>query len=872
MNRERLFSRLGPTLYAALVEATQVSRERRHAFVDLDHWLTALLRRPDSDMVRLLQALDVDLAAFRQRLEQGMAKTRESGDAVRDLSPVLEQCVGPAVTWSQILLPAGKVRSGHLLMAWLEQPAIARWFTQHDAKRLVHLDQDELIAAYEDAGAHWPEAAECRLEGGPSHPAGAEEADGDALAKWATCMTELAAQGQLDPVVGRHQELRQVIDILLRRRQNNPILVGEAGVGKTAIVEALAQEIHAGRIPPALHGAQVWALDITRMQAGASARGEFEQRLRSVMDAVTHSAVPVILFCDEAHTLVGAGGQAGTGDAVNLIKPMLARGQLRMVAATTWAEYKQFIEPDAALTRRFQTVPVDEPSDEGALGMLRVIAPRFAEHHGVHISDAALSAAVTLSRRYLPARQLPDKAIALLDTACARVAMSQCGVPADLDQLRHTVQMHEQALAWHAIDERLGLAEQAQATSGEPLVEAREQLQAVQQAVRQECAQVKDWLGEFATSDLPKPLDAAGLQWVQPWVDAGTIAQVLSEWSGIPCAQIDQDDASRLVTLSEQLCSQVHGQDAALAAIAQTLQVSRAGLQDPQRPLGVLLLAGPTGTGKSQTAAVLAELLFGGRHQLVQFNMNEFQEAHTVSTLKGAPPGYVGFGKGGRLTEAVRKRPYCVLLLDEFDRAHRDVQDIFYQAFDQGWMEDGEGRRVSFRNCLILLTTNVGDAEIATALAATPDMSQARLDAVALQRLQRQFAPALLSRIQVMAFRPLTQQALEGVARQGFREVGDRLEAQGLRWWQDPRAAAWVAQAVAQHPSAGRAVRDLLRQVVMPQIASSLLKAQSEQQTVRTVCLHADDGLAVSLSASAEDPVLPDTAAMADITQETTCA
>lgn len=872
MNRERLFSRLGPTLYASLVEATQMSRERRHAFVDIDHWLMALLRRPDSDVVQLLQALEVDLPQFRQHLEQGMAKNRESGDAVRDLSPILEQCVGPAITWSQVLLPSNKVRSGHLLLAWLEQSAVARWFTQLDARRLARLDLDQAMQVLEDGGAQWPESAECKAATDASSDASQDAAEGGALAKWATCMTQQAADAQLDPVVGRHQELRQVIDILLRRRQNNPILVGEAGVGKTAVVEALAQEIQAGRIPPALAGAQVWALDLTRMQAGASARGEFEQRLRSVMDEVAASPVPIILFCDEAHTLVGAGGQAGTGDAVNLIKPMLARGQLRMVAATTWAEYKQFIEPDAALTRRFQTVAIDEPSDEAALGMLRVIAPRFAQHHGVHISDAALSAAVTLSRRYLPARQLPDKAIALLDTACARVAMSQCGVPAELDDLRHTVQMHEQSLSWRANDHRLGLVNGEASPQEGDLEAAQHELDHVQGAVQQECHRVHQWLKDFERNDVPDALSAEELQWVRPWVDATVIAQVLSEWSGIPCTQIGKDDASRLVTLAEQLCSQVHGQDQALAAMAQTLQVSRAGLQDPHRPLGVLMLAGPTGTGKSQTAVALAEALFGGKHQLVQFNMNEFQESHTVSTLKGAPPGYVGFGKGGRLTEAVRKRPYCVLLLDEFDRAHRDVQDIFYQAFDQGWMEDGEGRRVSFRNCLILLTTNVGDAEILATTTATPDISQARLDAVALQRLQRQFAPALLSRIQVIAYRPLSQEALEGIAQQGFQEVAQRLAVQGLRWWVDPRAGRWVAQAVSQHPSAGRAVRDLLRQVVMPQVAASLLKAQSEQQPVRTVCLHADEGLAVSLSDSADDPAAPDLTPNHSPEQEATCA
>ncbi len=861
MNREKLFGRLGQTPYRALIDATAMGRSARHAFVDLDHWALCLLRREDSDLCRLVLALDGDIALLQGRLENALARAAQSGDSLRDISPSLERSVAPALSWSQLAVPTHHVRSLHILLAWLEDDSTHRWLQRLDPRGLGALTVETLLERFETQCLQWPEAREhAGVDNGASAMVlSAAPADASAheavLARWATSLSEQAQKDQLDPVVGRSSELRAVIDILLRRRQNNPILVGEAGVGKTAVVEALAQRIHQGEVPAGLQKARVWALDIARLQAGASARGEFEQRLRSVIDAVIACEHPIILFCDEAHTLIGAGGAAGTGDAVNLIKPMLARGQLRMIAATTWSEYKQFIEPDAALTRRFQAVAVSEPDNLTATAMLRVIAPRFASHHGVQIADSALTAAVILSRRYLPGRQLPDKAISLLDTACARVSMSQSSRPADLDAVHHDILTVEQALQWRANDRRLGLVQDDDLGLHCEHQSLRDKAATLTQQVQTQREQVDAWLKQLAAQDATTAPSAQLPAWqagdhgakafVRPWVDAHTIADILSEWTGVPVSDLAQDDAQRMMDMERLLQTRIHGQNAGLHAIVQSLQVSRAGLNEPHRPLGVLLLAGPTGTGKSQTAAALAELLFSGERHLIHFNMNEFQEAHTVSTLKGAPPGYVGFGKGGRLTEAVRQRPYSVLLLDEFDRAHPDVHEMFMQVFDQGWMEDGEGHRINFRNCLILLTSNLGDAEIEAACAATPDIAQSQLEALARARLQTRFAPALLGRIQLVAFRPLSVEALTRIAEQALEEVGQRVRENALEWRVDPAVAPWIAQAVAKHPASGRAVRDLLRQHVVPVIAQNLLAARAGQQPLARVRLCVEESLSL---------------------------
>lgn len=865
MNRERIFGCLNRTTYAALIDATTLCRSRRHTFIDLDHWALCLLQREQSDFAKLFAQWGHDVDDVKRRMEKALDTFNVGSESLRDISGPLEASVGRAVVWSQAAVPSGKVRTGHLLLAWLDDESTRRWLQQRVSQGLTAAAMDDVVQRYEALAASWPEAQECP---GSAHGDFLAEssASGDALAKWATCLTDQAARGELDPVVGRDDELRTVIDILSRRRQNNPILVGEAGVGKTAVAEALAQHIQADAVPAGLRGARVWALDLARMQAGAGVRGEFEQRVKAVIDAVLAAPEPVILFCDETHMLVGAGGTAGTGDAANLIKPMLARGELRMIAATTWSEYKQYIEPDAALVRRFQVVPVDEPDDAAAVDMLRTVAPRYAQHHRVHIVDAALRSAVALSRRYLPARQLPDKAISLLDTACARVAMSQDCAPAELARLTQQVLAIGQTLDWRASDRRIGVPTpgdeaELEAQRSDLALQARE----LERVVDDEREEVRAWLarlGASSTSQEALEMQEAGgalaaridaESWVRPWVDEHVIARVLAEWTGVPVTQIAQDEAQLIVELEDALGACIQGQAHGLRSIAQALQVSHSGLGDPQRPLGVMLLAGPTGTGKSQAAAKLAELLFGGERNLAQFNMNEFQEAHTISTLKGAPPGYVGYGKGGRLTEAIRKKPYGVLLLDEFDRAHPDIHEMFYQVFDQGWMEDGEGRRISFRNSLILLTTNIGDTDIDAACAADPLISQAKLEALVRERLRARFSPALLGRLQVVVFRPLDLDALTAIARQALGEIGQRLAQNGLGWHVDDNVAAWIAHAVAQHPANGRAVRDLLHQNVMPAIARGTLSARAQNRTLRTVRLSAADTLSLAFDNADED-------------------
>lgn len=864
MNRERRFGRLGESVYSALVDATALCQSRQQQFVELDHWLWCLWQRETSDVYRLVNLLDADAAKFTHRLERAVGSLPQSLGGIRDLSGTLEHAMERALGWSQLVGSCGHVRSGHLLLACLEDASIRRWLNAL-LPEFKGQDMDALTVLYESQASQWPEFLEPSVDGVQALDASNTNqslavmggSSNEGFSRWVASLSDLAEKGGLDPVVGRDAELRQVVDILLRRRQNNPLLVGEAGVGKTAIAEALAQRIHEGLVPPGLSNAQVWALDLGGMQAGASARGEFEQRLRSVLEAIAASAVPIILFCDEVHTLVGAGGNAGTGDAANLIKPMLARGQLRMLAATTWSEFKQYIEPDAALTRRFQQVVVDEPSDDRALTMLRVIAPRFAKHHGVHIADSALSAAVHLSRRHLPARQLPDKAISLLDTACARVAMSQNVKPAAMDALNEEILAANQALDWTSRDGLLGL----EAGDSKVLKERRdtllERMGDMSKKLESQRSRVQALLQELdcngsvdrearANSTLLSELDSSSVElWVRPWVDAQVVASVLSEWTGVPSTHLAINDADRMLQLEQELSARIHGQDGALRQIIDALQVARAGLSDPLRPLGVFMLAGPTGTGKTETAIALSDQLFGGAEQLLHFNMNEFQEAHSVSTLKGAPPGYVGYGKGGRLTEAVRRKPYSVVLLDEFDQAHRDVHEVFYQVFDKGWMEDGEGRRVSFRNCLILLTSNLGASQIEAACAAQADLGAARLAGIAHQELSRHFAPALLARMQVIGFQPLGEAAMAQIADRTIAELSSRLAEAGIVLNANDEVREWVAKIAMQHPSKGRAARDLLRQIALPTIAQGVLNAKSLGQPLGEVRLSAGGKLQV---------------------------
>jgi len=886
MNRERLFGRLGTMAYEAVVEATALCKQSEHEFIELEHWLISVIRREQSDISELLAHFKGDAGVLLGQLQRQLARFPRRKGCTIDISSRLDHAMESALATSQLVAPALHIRSGHVLLGLLENND-TRQILYRLSSQFERIQWPDATRILEQVGRGWREARD-RPMSSPEVPLdieGEQAADSDALTRWATNLTEQAQQGMLDPVIGRDSELRQVIDILLRRRQNNPILVGEAGVGKTAIVEGLAQRISDGMVPGLLADAQVWVLDLARLQAGASMKGEFEARLKSVVDAIEKSPTPIILFCDEAHTLVGAGGQAGTGDAVNMLKPMLARGKLRMVAATTWSEYKQFIEPDAALTRRMQPVVVDEPGENEAITMLRMIAERFSRHHGVRITNDALVAAVKLSKRHLPSRHLPDKAISLLDTACARVAMSRVAPPAALERERQAVVSMDLQLAWAEQDEKLAID---CGFDREALQQKRVEHQAKAEALEQQIAQARQLVsqvgellaqpagdqGSSSLAALTGELDELqqGKPLVQPWVDQRTVAAVLSEWTGIPDIDMVTDDIEATLQLRERLEKRVFGQTGGIVALSKALQVARAGIHDPQRPLGVFMLTGPTGTGKTETAIALSELLFGGSHNLIQFNMNEFQEAHTAATLKGAPPGYVGYGKGGVLTEAVRRKPYSVVLLDEFDKAHRDVHEVFYQVFDRGWMEDGEGRRVSFRNCLILMTSNIGAEEIEVAALAEQPATYGQLVQLAHGSLQRHFAPALLARMQVLPFYPLGLSALQSIAAHQFERLAGRLEEQGVTLEIDASAVEWVANTAAGHPHRGRAIEDLIRATVLPSLAQELLGAKRDGMPLGRVRVIADNGLSLELLDREGDPEILSETNDADQQEVSSCA
>lgn len=842
--RERLFSRLGHFAYQSVVKATKLCQTYRHEYVELEHWLRGVLEEPRGDVPQLMAHYGVNLARLTDQLDHILSHMTTRSVVAQDLSGRLEQAVERGLLMSQMLDDSQSVRTVHILLGLLQDSSLQRWLYRlsDEFKKLpipeVMENFSTLLAASVEHEEPVTAEASLAATGGKEHAT--------TLDKWCSDLTRQALEGEIDPVVGRDAELRQTIDILLRRRQNNPILVGEAGVGKTAVVEALACKIASGDVPPLLKGARLLSLDLGRMQAGASMRGEFESRLKALIDAITHAETPVILFCDEAHTLVGAGGQAGTGDAVNLLKPMLARGSLRMIAATTWSEYKQFIEPDAALTRRFQSVPIGEPTEEAAVEMMRAIAPAFSRHHGVTIRDSAIRAAVRLSLRNLPSRQLPDKAISLLDTACARVSLSHHVTPQRVAQLDATLNARQAEMdALHAeiplgsnVSERLGWLEQniseardARALLGERHTQEQALVTRLQEAGREEGEAIGPVLDELNALQLGDPL-------VHPWVDEMVVAEVLSDWTGIPSGRMIQDDLDNALQLEKHLGARVFGQRSAISEIAQAVRISRAGIQHPERPLGVFLLAGPTGTGKTETAAALAEAMYAGAHNLITFNMSEFQEAHTVSTLKGAPPGYVGYGKGGKLTEAVRRKPYSVILLDEFDKAHPDVYDLFYQVFDKGWMEDGEGRIISFRHCFILITCNQGAEEIERTLEAEPEIPMAQLRPRVHSALERKFAPALLARMKLIPYLPLDEAALEQIATKYMTSLQQRLKEEvGAEFAWDPEVCKWVASRVVDHPHRGRAVEDLLCQTVLPAIGNELLRRKKKEEVTKSIHL-----------------------------------
>ncbi|MBY4832264.1 type VI secretion system ATPase TssH [Burkholderia dolosa] len=855
----RLLGRLNPHCAKALEAAASLCQGRLSDEITVEHWLLKLIEGGDGDIPTILRHYGIDIDAVWDTLIAAIERQPRNLRGKPALSPqlavVLQDAWLHATAESEPETGHASIRSGHLLQAIVDAPHVLRtqnaWpllsvssaQIQRLLPRLGHRsceNQPEQVGTETDGKALAPagEVRTAAASDGARTPAPQRSVDGDALARFAIDLTDKARRGDIDPVFGRDREIQQTVDVLARRRKNNPILVGEPGVGKTALVEGLALRVAEGSVPNVIRDARILTLDLGLLQAGAGVKGEFEQRVKSVIDDVQASPVPILLFIDEAHTLIGAGNAAGGADAANLLKPALARGELRTIAATTWSEYKEFFERDAALERRFQIIKVDEPDDEAACLMLRGLKNRYAQYHHVHIRDEALVAAVKLSRRYIPARQLPDKAVDLIDTAAARVRMGLESPPAELQRARAAVSALELEHATLEDDARAGIAHaQARQTALDTaLVNAKSELAELQGRYDRELKLVQA-LHEQRELE-PSARDGApfaqarqalaGAQGKAPLifadVDAQAIARVVAEWTGVPVGNLVEDELQSLLALEAQLGKRVVAQDDALAALSESLRTAKAGLKNEHAPLGVFLLAGPSGVGKTETALALADLLFGGEAALTTINMSEYQESHTVSQLKGSPPGYVGYGRGGILTEAVRQRPYSVVLLDEIEKAHRDVLDIFYQVFDRGMMRDGEGREIDFRNCVILMTSNLGSAQIDEATVDNPDVAQAALLQTIQPELVAHFQPALLARFQTLVYRPLDATALASIVRLKLAKIAGRLRRQhDVELTCDESLIDAMAELCLARESGARNVDAFLNQRILPTVSRELL-------------------------------------------------
>ena len=864
ISRANLFAKLGPTAFKSLESATGFCKLRGNPYVELIHWYFHLAQLEQCDFQSILKASDIDQAKLQADLTRALDALPRGASSVSDLSSHIDDAVERAWTYASIMFGATKVRSGHLLIGCLKTPALrnsliglSREFTKVKVDVLID-DFDRIVADSRESA----EAAS-QVDGVGAATAGSSAASpggpGKALAQYAVDLTERARAGEIDPVLGRDDEIRQIVDILMRRRQNNPILTGEAGVGKTSVVEGFVLQVLKGNVPPALRNVRVCALDIGMLQAGASMKGEFENRLRQVIDEVQGADRPTILFIDEAHTLIGAGGAAGTGDAANLLKPALARGKLRTIAATTWAEYKKYFEKDPALTRRFQVIQVPEPDEERGIQMLRGVVPILEKHHGVTIMSDAVESAVRLSHRYIPARQLPDKAISLLDTACARVAVSQHATPAALDDRMRRLEVlaaENEGLtreAHYGPDHHQRMTEIASETESinAELATLRERWDSEKNLV----TRILELRGQPALSEPAsgalaelneKQAALKGLQQedslVHVAVDDMAVASVVQDWTGIPVGKMVGDEVKRILALGQTLSQRVIGQAHGLEMIAKRIQTSRAKLDNPNKPIGVFMLCGPSGVGKTETALALAEAIYGGEQSVITINMSEYQEAHTVSSLKGAPPGYVGYGEGGVLTEAVRRKPYSVVLLDEVEKAHPDVHELFFQVFDKGFMEDGEGRYINFQNTLILLTSNVGSELIAQMCADPELMPEPEAIATALREpLLKVFPAALLGRIVVIPYFPLSDSMLERIIRLQLGRIVKRFRANHnatLRF--DDEVVKLIASRCTQIESGGRMIDAILTNTILPRLSEIVLRRLIDQQEIKEIAIGVD--------------------------------
>ena len=856
-----LVNRLNETSRRALEAAAGTTLSRTHYNVEIEHWLLQLLEHPRSDVELIARHFEIPVDRLSNELTAVLDRMTTGNGRAPSLSPDLVGLVKDAWLLASIEDGVRLIRSGHLISAALADSAISARL--HEAaphlRRIVPDILRRDLAKIVAGGAEAPAESEGGVSTSSDRPP-ASAGGGTALDRYTVDLTAQARAGRVDPILGRDSEIRQIIDILTRRRQNNPILTGEAGVGKTAVVEGLALRIAAGDVPQAIANVAIRTLDLGLLQAGAGIKGEFENRLRSVIEECQASPIPVILFVDEAHNLIGAGNGAGQGDAANLLKPPLARGELRMIAATTWAEYKKFFEKDAALTRRFQTVKVEEPSEDMAVAMVRGLLSTLEQHHGIHILDEAVEAAVKLSARFIPSRQLPDKAVSLIDTACARVAMSQASPSPAVEDVRRRIDLIATELRVLRRELLSGADHQAriaalEVESGQLDVRLQElqgrwnEERRLAQAIGETRARV-EMSPEPAASQRDLAALTAELNTVQseqplvfPVVDAQAVAEIVESWTGIPAGRMRSDEIRTVLDLRQAMERRIIGQPHALEAIAQSVRTSRAGLTDPRKPIGVFLMVGTSGVGKTETALTLSELLYGGEQNLTVINMSEFKEEHKVSLLMGSPPGYVGYGEGGILTEAVRRRPYSVVLLDEMEKAHSSVHDIFFQAFDKGTMKDSEGRDIDFKNTIIIMTSNAGTDLISRLFADPETAPDAEGLAVALrEELAKTFKPAFLGRVTVVPYLPLSQDTLRQVATLQLDRIATRVERKfGTSLRYSPELIDMIVTRCTDASAGARGIESLLTKTLLPDLSAQFLARMAEGKPAEQATVEIDD-------------------------------
>ncbi|MFP5261305.1 MAG: type VI secretion system ATPase TssH [Blastocatellia bacterium] len=893
-----LIGKLNDTCRNALESAAGLCLSRTNYDVDIEHLLIKLVEAPESDVAQVLRYYEVDSARITKDITAALDHLKTGNARTPALSPVIPRWVQEAWLRASIDYGAEKIRSGHMILAMLATDDLARQ-AREISKEFNDISVESLRKNLADITAGSAEAkSDAASRAGQPAAEGVESASGAgsktrALDQYTIDLTAKARKGDIDPVLGRDFEIRQVIDILTRRRQNNPILTGEAGVGKTAVVEGFALRVAQGDVPPPLKSVAVRTLDLGLLQAGAGIKGEFENRLKSVIEEVKSSPQPNIMFIDEAHTMIGAGGQAGQSDAANLLKPALARGELRTIAATTWAEYKKYFEKDAALARRFQVVKVEEPDEKQAIVMMRGLTEMLENHHNVRILDEAVEDAVRLSHRYISGRQLPDKSVSVLDTSCARVAIGQSATPAAvedarrrMDQLTVEISALEREAATGADHrKRIDDLQAARAEEEGRLTRLNGQWDREREIIGQireiraqleEHALKRKWNGSGAgaavaaaaggaqAEALPAggtiDVDALRLELarlnaeleniqgetplMQPCVTSQTVAEVISGWTGIPVGKMLTDEINMVLSLRERLARRVVGQSHALESISQRIRTARANLTDPRRPTGVFLLVGPSGVGKTETALALADTLYGGERNLITINMSEYQEAHTVSSLKGSPPGYVGYGEGGVLTEAVRRKPYSVVLLDEVEKAHTDVMELFYQVFDKGMLEDGEGREIDFKNTVVLLTSNTGTDTIMK-LSADPETKpdpEALMESLR-PELLKVFKPALLGRMVVVPYYPISDDVMREIIKLQLSRVGTRIaQNHGARFSYDDAVITEIANRCKEVESGARNVDHILTRTLLPEMSGEFLSRMATGEPVSSVQVSVGEG------------------------------